>query len=216
MKNVMFIIFLLSLLHSRGQGILGYKTQAPISSNYMIIFAGESNASGSALNADALAGEIGVRSSVKVLNNDNLTFETLNIGVNNILGQGYYPQYHGWELGLANMADTGALTNPLYYVQTSQSGTQVSQWAFGGTLYNRMITRIDTAIFQRRAINGNVMPQLFIFYSQGINDFYASTNLTTWKNATKAHFASLRSKYGLVPIFMTYLPPPLLAYISPK
>lgn len=203
MNKVLTILLLLNISCTKAQsGYLGRNVSMP---NSIIVEAGESNASGSALNDHALPGEIGVRSSVIILNNDNLTLETLNIGVNNITGYGMaYPQYHGWELQIANTVDSGSLPNPVCVVKTAYSGTAIAEWAEGQPHYIEMIARLDTAISVRRAANNGTAPELYMFYSQGIND--DATDATVWKNATKAHIASIRALYGRVPYFITYLP----------
>lgn len=178
----------------------------------LIVFTGESNSGGQALNADALPGEIGERPEVLIMQNITLRFTNLNIGVNNNLGhQGMSVVnqllWHGWELQLANRIDTGTLGLPfIRIVKTGMGGSVIDNWgvdSFFQTVspWAKFQERVDRALYYTRNIGDN---KFVIFYSQGINDASdAGWNPTTWKTKTKAHFDKIRAKYGNVPIIMT-------------
>jgi hypothetical protein len=170
---------------------------------------GESNSGGQARNIDALSSEIGPRENTLILNNNTLEFETLNIGVNSLLGHFNFTalnraELHSWELGLANLRDAGTLRTPLRIIKTGQGGSKIAEWAVGGNYsgvvepWTKMQERIDAAM----AILNPTGVKFGLLYHQGINDVIANTAAADWKAATKAHFDKIRAKYGLVPIVM--------------
>lgn len=174
----------------------------------MIVIAGESNSGGIALNSDATEQELLPRPELQILNNNVLYFEDLWVGVNNLIQHAglsdspSYNQSHSWELQLANKAADGEFgTPPIYLVKTGQGGSRIAQWNEGGEYYTKFCERVDSAIYEL-SITGT--RPFSMFYTQGINDAIAGTDLTTWKNATVAHFAKIRTRYGAdIPIFMT-------------
>jgi hypothetical protein len=181
----------------------------------LIVFTGESNSGGRALNSVASPAERAERSSVKILNNTSLTFENLDIGTNNLLGHaGITPAAeHSWELQLARRVEASDFGIPLVYiVKTGQGGTKIVDWADGATSYlstncwQLLKDRVDAALALLQA--AQPLPvQIYIFYSQGINDHVAGTDITTWKTNTIAHLAKIRTRYGsTVKIVMTKFP----------
>lgn len=199
-KRIITLIFCFATLGAVSQsGFLG----ASVRSYPLIVFHGDSNSQGIGKNDSALVSEIGVRSSVNIVNNNTLVFETLNIGVNNEIG-GNMPadslSDHGWELGLANSTDSGTLSSPAYIIKTGQSGATVLRLDTGA-FWNAFTSRIDTAIKQLPTSH-----TIFMFYSEGINDCNTNVPVLTWVANTKIHIARIRAKYGKVPIFMTRMP----------
>lgn len=179
----------------------------PPISTPLIVFTGESNAGGYALNSQALPAELEELPEVQILNNDTLLFEDLHIGVNNKLGHtGHEDSWyttHGWELQLANNVEAGvSFPNPCYLVKTAQGGSAIADWDPAYDYWTWFQDRVDAAISLVRDATGRE-PTLYIFYSQGINDGIAGTNINTWKTLTLAHFDKIRVKYGFVPIVMT-------------
>lgn len=173
----------------------------------LIIFTGESNSGGYALNSQALSGEIAPRSSIQILNNNTMLFEALDIGTNNIIGHaGLAPdQTHGWELMLANRVEAGTfIPSPCYLVKTGQGGSLIEQWAEGAAegYWDIFQDRVDTAITLLTTLTGSA-PTPYIFYSQGINNALNSGTAPAWITNTLAHFDKIRAKYGNVPIVMT-------------
>lgn len=186
----------------------------------LIIFTGESNSGGYADNSLALPAEIAARPSVQIINNLTLAgFEDLNISVgNNIYGhagaESWVGSRHGWELMLANRVEAGTfIPSPCYLVKTGQGASQIANWAVGGVYgstncWQTFQDRVDLAI-DIITTNTGTPPTPYIFYSQGINDAIAGTDVETWKTATLAHFDKIRAKYGAnTPIVMTKLTPP--------
>ncbi len=175
----------------------------------LLIFTGESNSGGRAANSDALPSEIGVRSGVQILNNNSLTFEDLDIGVNNLIGhyglESIATTAHGFELELANMVDEGTLPNPTYLVKAGQGGTHIADWAGNGNytgheIYNILVDRVEAGISEVTSLTG-FSPQVYMFYSQGLNDL--NTPVETWKSETIAHFERMRGEFGDFGILMT-------------
>lgn len=178
---------------------------------YLIVFAGESNSGGYALNSDATGGELGARNSIKIWDNiGNASWQTLNIGVNNLLGHAGFNSTdqttrHGWELGLANTTDTGGIKPyPIYLVKTGQGGSTISQWSIGDASgYMATFTsRVNNAKASLDALG--IKYKIRVFYSQGINDRIAGTTNATWKSATITHLSDMRAVLGAgTPIIMT-------------
>ena len=178
----------------------------------LLVFTGESNTGGRALNSLATTAEKASTSSVKILNNTSLTsFDDLAIGVNNIIDHaGLNPDTteHSWELQLIQRVIGGTFnTNPTYLVKAGQGGTKIADWYVGATTYlgvnvwQKLQDRVDAAIALRQAAGKS--PQVVFFYQQGINDSLNGTNITTWTNDTIAHFAKIRVKYpGSIIIFL--------------
>jgi hypothetical protein len=180
-----------------------------------IVISGESNSGGYGENSLVPSGDLGDRPSVKILNNttfasfDTVHISTIGDGLSNThvlhAGTEEWGARHGWELGLADMADNNLIPNPIKLVKTGQGGTVIADWAEGATSYlsvncwQRFKDRVDAAI----ALTGKT--NFCIFYSQGVNDWGTGVNVDTWKAATIAHFAKIRARYGNVPIVMTKL-----------
>lgn len=173
----------------------------------MLVFSGESNSGGQALNSAATAEELAIRPETKILNNNTLLFESLDIGTNNLIGHqnmGTPELRHSWELGISNLAASATISNPTYIVKTGHGGTTIAQFAEGGIYqsmrpWDTLIRRVNAAL----SILNPTGIKFALLYSQGINDALAFTDTTTWKAATIAHFQNIRAEYGEVPIVMT-------------
>lgn len=171
----------------------------------MLIFTGESNSGGYAVNADCTTEELAPRPTVQILNNTSLVFENLQIGVNNLIGHTGLPANatHGWENGVAGRMEDGTfIGSPLYLVKTGQGASRIDQWAEGSAYWTTFQTRVDEAIDLITTATG-VAPSPYMFFSLGINDAIAGTNIETWKTAVLAHIDKMRAKYGFMPIIMT-------------
>lgn len=170
---------------------------------YLFIFNGESNSGGYALNSQAPIDEIGVRNSVQILNNTTLVFESLNIGANNLIDHAGLTNgvTHGFELEIANQADSVAKYSGVHIIKTGQGGSTISQWGTAGTYFTKFAQRVNAA---KELINFSQY-NVAVLFSLGINDAIANTNVTTWKAAVIAHLAELRAVIGRgnVPIVMT-------------
>jgi hypothetical protein len=170
----------------------------------LFIITGESNSGGQALISQADPAKTGVRSSVNIINNTTFLYETLNIGVNNLIGHSGLTggTTYGFEMEIANRAAVNSFyMNPSYIVKTGHGGSTISQWNVGGGYMNAFIARVNAA----KALMPSPNYRVVILYSQGINDKLNSTPVATWKAATITHFANLRAAIGRsdVPIIMT-------------
>jgi len=169
----------------------------------VFVFTGESNSGGQALNSAATAGELVARSSLQILNNTSLEFDSLDIGTNNNIDHANLDPslYHGFELGLANEIEGGefsTLGGVRYLIKTGQGGSTIAQWDEGQTYWTKFLTRINAA----KAL---LKPQCrwVVGYSQGINDVIAGTATATWKAATIAHLAKIKTALPGCLIVMT-------------
>jgi len=173
------------------------------------VFTGESNASGYALNSEATAGEVASRSSVKILNNTSLVWQDLDVGTNGNIDGGPLitaADHHGPEISLANMVEAGRLAwSSVYLVKSAYAGSVIANWDYGQQRWIDLVDRVNAAV---ALLNGSSIPYTpIIFYSQGINDSVDSVPAATWKAATIAHFAKLRTLLGAnTKILATKLP----------
>lgn len=177
-------------------------------STALFISAGESNARGLAYNSSATSPEKAKR-KLQILNNTSLTgFDSLQIGVNNYIGQEPPGETtHGVELQLANMYDSGYWGNrQAYLIKTGHGGTQILHWYLNSYYssvqpFNLLFQRIDSAnnIIIR---NTNVAPKKILLWSQGINDGGAGVADSTWKRKTKDFFTAVKAAYPDIIICM--------------
>lgn len=183
----------------------------------LFLFWGESNSGGIAPNTSATTGELAVRSQVQIYNSSTSLFESLHIGVNNLIGhvglESHLNDAHGWELELTNRKEAGTLTirSTVYLLKAGQGGTKIAQWQPGGTYtggttidpYVTLKNRLTTAKSLIFNATGQ-QPIIYAFYSQGINDAIAATSTVTWKTQTIDLFIKFRTDFGgSIPIFMT-------------
>lgn len=170
---------------------------------FLVVINGESNSGGYALNSEAPSGEVGTRSSVTILNPVGLVFEPLNIGGNNLLDHAGLSNgvTHGFELELANRADTIAKYANVRLIKTGQGGSTIGQWNVGGGYFTKFSQRIAAAKTFINFADYNIV----ILFSLGINDAGAGTNINTWKTGVTNHFASMRAEIGFgdIPIIVT-------------
>ena len=177
----------------------GTVTPTPTNTEELIlfVFAGESNAGNQVHNDHAPDSQKGDR-NVKILNNSNMTFEPLKVGVNNSIDQRAAPaESHGWDLGLANLVDDFAFSGKkVFLVNLSQGGSFIGQYNEGAdTNYrNKIITRASAAMSALRAISSNI--KVYMVYSQGINDELLGTSESSWENSTRNHLSFLNTQFG--------------------
>ena len=173
----------------------------------LIIFSGESNSGGFALNSQASLAELAPRPETLILNNTTLAgFEPLDVGTNNLVGHSGLSNgsTHGWEIGLANAVAGGQLRpSPLYLVKTGQGGSTIANWNSGGTFYNTFLARINAA----KTLLGSQQYNAALWYTQGINDAIAGTSVSVWKAATIAHLEKIRVELPGVPICFSDVTP---------
>lgn len=207
MNALLILAGLLSFNIAFSQGLGVNKTRV----KPLIVITGESNAGGRGSNSDATSAEKAKRTSY-ILNNVTLKLEQLQVGVNNTLLHTNFLDalgYHGWEIQLANQVDSGTfISAPMYFLKAGMGGSTISQWTVGNVsgYWDSLQKRMDTAITLLTTLNQGRRPDIYIFYTQGINDILNGVDTATWRVATEAHFSKIRAKYGHVPIFMTYLP----------
>lgn len=188
-------------------GLLGCASNVPLA----FVFAGESNAGGLALNSSASAGELAAHPSVQIMI-ENLTFATLDIGSNNIFDHAnitdnatYVPSpgvinVHGMELGLVRAVEAGQFVGveTVHLVKTGQGGSTIAQWNDGGAYWTKFTDRTDAA---KALLPSNT--QWVVWYSQGLNDVAGGTAVATWKTATIAHLAKIKTELPGCVIVMT-------------
>lgn len=214
--NKLIIILLLVTSHAKSQPyfgrIAGTANQQTSLQPLLIIIAGESNSGGIALNSLATSAELSKR-KLKILNNSTLSsFDSLDIGSNNLVGhcgmQFLTSTGHGLELQIANSYDSGYFGNiNVYLCKAGQGGTVISQWADEATYtaettvepYDTYFERVDSAI--AIITRNDTVPRCILIWSQGIND--GGGNTTSWKNRTKSLFTDMRVQIPSLPIYIT-------------
>lgn len=199
MRTLYILLFLTGCVKAQ-TGSLGMRSRSAT----LIIINGDSNSGGIGSNDSAAAGEKGSRSKVKIINNHTNQFETLNIGVNNnfVVGIVDSANTHGIELGISNSIDSGRFLDPTYLVKTGYSGSKIS--TLSTTYWYNFNVRMDSAIAYLS--RNNIPYETFMVLFDGINDTNAHVDTTTWKAQLVAYVASIRAKYGRVPILMPYVP----------
>lgn len=216
MRNlIIFFLFTLVSCTSKGQllgiNVSGGSTPPPSTTPLLLIFAGESNSGGLAGNSYATSPELAKR-KLKILNNSTLaSFDSLDIGSNNLTGHNALEyaaaDAHGWELELANKVDSGYFgSREVFLCKAGQGGTKIVNW-FAGSFYNgsvysyeTFLLRVDSArtIIERET---GEEPDIVILWSQGIND---AADTTGWKNNQIKVFENIKEDLGFdVPIVVT-------------
>jgi hypothetical protein len=161
------------------------------------VITGESNSGGIGLNADASLEECQPRSSVQILNlaDELFTFEPLYLGRNNLREhhrlESYYDTCHGLENGLASAVESGVFDGytQVYLVKTGQGGSMIDEWApnHPSGYWNKHVQRIEAA---KRQITGE--PQWVVWFSLGINDAIADTDINLWQSAVISHLRRIK------------------------
>jgi hypothetical protein len=173
----------------------------------VVIFNGESNSGGTVPVGALTTEELAVRPAVQIFDNTGLaSFQSLDIGTNNNVGHDGYPnsQHVGWENGLAHSVEDGDWWNDtVYLIKTGQGGSVISHWDETDPYYVTFLARTRPALALLRA--QGLVPVIYVWYTQGINDGNNSTPEGQWMEATQEYHARLRRELGYVPIFMTKL-----------
>ena len=167
------------------------------SDNILFILTGESNAGGRAFNTELTSLELGMRDSLKILNNDSFQFESLKVGTNNLLDHFTLVNgtTHGLEVALANRIKQEPFYNKISYLaKTGQGKSLITDWDSSGVYYKSLVTR--TRVARQILATTNVSYKTVILYSQGINDLLAGVSGNSWKANTKKHFQNLRNELG--------------------
>lgn len=178
----------------------------------LVIFIGESNSGGQALNTALTAAEKAVRPAVQILNNTTLTFEPLQIGVNNNLDHDRLPPttMHGWEAGLADSAEAGEWADQVFLLKAGQGGSTLVQWDAGTAYSTKFSARFAAASAAIRA--DGYEPQVYIWMSIGINDHLGGTSVAEFGSRLIAWTARIRAITGAAPVMITRLPVPYDSY----
>jgi len=199
-KNVLFAIKLGCLFG----GIFVAEGACEDRSPLLFISFGESNSGGYAENMDATLVELQPRMELQFWNVRTTLFEPLEVGVNNNLDHfRLEPKTHGWELGLANQVEAGKFgLRLIYFVQTGQGGSVVSQWSVDGLYWPKFLDRTRKA---REAIKPD--PDIVVWVTLGINDAIAGTPPKYYESAMIEILQRLQSELPRATICIAKLPP---------
>ena len=179
-----------------------------VTDNYvpLVLFIGESNSGGVGLNSDLAASELLPRPRVQIWDNiNNDGFDTLQIGVNNLLGhsglEAYATDHHGWEAGLALSVEADDWRGQdMHLVKAGQGASTINQWTTGGDYWNKFVQRIDGA---KAAITATgKTPQVYVWASLGVNDHIAGTPVETFRVGLLDWILRIRQHLGRQAPFM--------------
>jgi hypothetical protein len=179
----------------------------------LIVSFGESNSGGQVPNADAQSWEIASRSDIQMWNINTNVWEDLDLGTNNNLDHATaMPNYlHSWELGLANRKRQGFFPGKtIYYVQTGQGGSTLSQWNVGGAYWTKFLTRTTNA---KAALTAGTYSTA-VWITLGINDALAMTPAATFKSGMQELIGRIKSQLPGCKIYLATLPPVNLEFIA--
>ena len=171
----------------------------------VIVATGESNSGGFARNTSASGAELASRSVVQMWHPTADTFQDLDVGTNNNVDHdGLDSTTHGWELQLANDVASGAESqDPVYYIQTGQGGSVISDWDVADPYWVEWLDRIGKA--KTYFTNNSITPEWVVWMSFGINDQIAGTNVSTWKTSTIAWIDRIKAELSGAKILMSEL-----------
>lgn len=154
----------------------------------LLMMAGESNSRGFAANTELLPGELVVRTIELIGDESPTAFVALDVGTNNSSVD--FATRHGLEVSIANLYEDGQFgPYDCKLVKCGQGGARIAQWNVGGSFWNTMLARKNAAETEVAGLNYRWK----LFWHQGINDGLDSLPVATWKAATIAHFAALRT-----------------------
>ena len=164
---------------------------------YLFMLAGESNSGGMASN-NLTTDQLQPQSQVQIWNNTTSTFQSLQIGTNNLIGHTGITDNssHGIERGLAREVQEVLGLPEVYLVKAGQGGSTIAQWSVGNATgylstltsrYNAALSVLNSRGFTVRTV---------VIWMQGVNDANGGTVPATWRTATQAHFTQLRSFMG--------------------
>jgi len=181
----------------------GGGSTVPPARDTLVVSFGESNTGGYGLNSDAESWEIASRAELQMLNVSSLLFENLDIGTNNNLDHaGLNSTTHGWELGLANRVRQGYFSDrTVYYCQTGQGASTVSQWNVGGAYWTKFLAR--TAAAKSALASGY---DVAVWVSLGINDAIAGTVVATYKSSFIEIISRIKAELPGCKIYINTLP----------
>lgn len=170
----------------------------------MITSFGESTIGGKALNTEAPTWQLAARPSLNFFNVNTSVFEALDIGTNNNLDhQDLNSTTHGPELELANACERGEFNRSIYYVQTGQGSSTVSQWDVGNGSghWTKFLNRTNAA----KAILAGKRVQHVVWMQIGQNDV-SSTNQYTFKGALRGIISRIKTQLPGAKIIIATIP----------
>lgn len=175
----------------------------------LICVFGESNSSGRGANNDVRSDLLLIDNDVQVWNPNDLEFQPLEIGVNNIFNSVPsvdWTKLHGVELTIKNEYRNYFHSKQIFIVKGGQGSSTISQWQSGGLYYStELITkRLLPAIAELKSRNYEV--RVTAWFMQGVNDYIAGTPLLTWETQVKNLFNNLKTDIPGINIIMTELP----------
>jgi hypothetical protein len=175
----------------------------------LILIFGESNAGGSADNADLTVAELAPRAVVQILDNTSLAFANLDIGTNNLIDHDGFTDNatHGMENGLANTIGAGRWTTAsAYLVKAGQGGTTTADWLEpDNTNWLRLVTRVNAA--KSILDGGSISYAPLVIYTHGLNDIAGSVPTATTKANMIQLISDVRGLLGATtPVVVTRLP----------
>ncbi len=185
-------------------GIAGLIIPPPV----IFVYAGESNSGGYGQN-DSLSSDEAAARSLIIYNNSSLVLENLDIGTNNLIAHTGLPANatHGWENQHANRFSNGSFgSRYVAIVKAGQGGSRAQAWTPGGTYagvncFDTLKTRVNAA---KAIVTSNVgVPNIVLFWSQGINDILSSYAPASWKAETKQIFQEFQAEWPGITIYMT-------------
>ncbi|WP_018622081.1 GDSL-type esterase/lipase family protein [Spirosoma luteum] len=170
---------------------------------YLFVAPGASNMGGFTPIEQASVTELSERTGVQIINGSSSLFAPSHVGVNNYPGLRYMDATHfGIELQLANRVAAGSFRDaPVFLVKCGQGGATFPEWQKGGTFWNNMVAKVDTAKKQIRA-QGKVPVVVFVT-DLGFNDGIAGYTSTQLKDSLTSFKTRLREQFGFVPILFT-------------
>lgn len=168
----------------------------------LIVFAGESNIVGNNPNSLLKAADSIAFPRIQILHNVALSFQPLQMGINNNINVNLTGTF-GMELQLKKSMQNGIpfVSDTVYLVKIGRAAATIQNLIDSlPTAYQRL----DTAIAQ--IIAKGDLPQLYFWYSQGINDGSVNTDTVSWRNRTQYYINALRQRYPYFgPFFETKL-----------
>lgn len=184
---------------------------------YLFVPFGESNSGGCGSNSILTAIDLLPQNHLKIWNNSTSTFQALQIGTNNLISHTGLTDNttHGIERGLAREVLNTLQWPEAYILKAGQGGSTIAQWSVGNASgYLSTLTSRYNAARSALTSQGFIVRPVVLWFN-GINDAIAGTNPTTWRTATQAHFAQIRSLMGATtPIFMPQIMPTNAAYTA--
>lgn len=175
-----------------------------------IIFIGESNSEGEALNSHATTAEVASgRAEVRIWCEDTNAFANLDVGTNNNGASAGSPTKHGWELEIANLIQNGnfgslSSSDPAYILKVGVGSSVLADWDNADANYVAFEAEWTPFNAALPAIS-----DLIVFCSIGINDAVAGTTAAAYYTAYASFIDRIRTTISdsTAPFVLTHLMP---------